>query len=168
VPAQPLRIPGLSRGVALVSGQAKALAQLPRTLWELNLSVLALVEAFGSARATMATVAEVTERLERVTGELEQPLVALRPGLERLARVLDDPAVDTLPETLRSINEDVLPLLQGLRDTQTRVNSLATVLPGASLLFSRRPRAGADRPGDAEAGDTIEVVVEQEEPGPDE
>ena len=66
MPAQLRRIPGLSRGVALLSGQAKALAQLPRTLWELNLSVLALVDAFGSARATMATVAEVTERLERI------------------------------------------------------------------------------------------------------
>lgn len=145
------------------------MAELPRILLDLNRSILALADSFTSARETMATVAEVTDRLERVSDELEEPLIALRPGLERLARVLDDPAVDTLPDTLRSINEDVLPLLQGLRDTQTRVNSLATVLPGASLLFPRRPRGTADRPGGGDdVGETIEVVIEPSEIDPGE
>jgi ABC-type transporter Mla subunit MlaD len=133
-------IPGLSKAVAVVGAQAQALGQLPRTLVELNKSILSLADSLDSARATMATLAQVTARLERVTEELEEPIIALRPGLERLARVLDDEAVETVPETLRAIKEDVLPLLQGLRDTQSRVNSLAGVLPGASLLFQRRPR----------------------------
>src|SRR5947209_17596386 len=94
------------------------------------------------ARETLASASEAATRVERVAEELEEPLLALRPGIERLARVLDDEAVDTLPETIRSINEDVLPLVRGLRDTQTRVNSLATVLPGASLLLPRRPPRG--------------------------
>lgn len=162
MPALP-RIPGLSHGVALVSAQAQALAQLPRTLVELNRSVLRLADAFGSARETMATVADVTARMERVAAELEEPLLALRPGLERLARVLDDPAVDTLPETLRSINEDVLPLLKGLRDTQSKVNSLATVLPGASMLFARRPRGANERPVVAEPVVTQPAVIEPDE-----
>jgi hypothetical protein len=127
------------------SAQAHALADLPRILLDLNRSVLGLIEALGSARDTLARVGDVTARMERVAAELEEPIMALRPGIERLARVLDNDAVDTLPDTLRSINEDVLPLLQGLRDTQNRVNSLATVLPGASLLFSRRPRASGER-----------------------
>jgi ABC-type transporter Mla subunit MlaD len=139
------RLPGLSQAVSIVSTQAQALARLPRTLVELNTSILRLVDGLGSARDTMASLAQVTARMERVLEELEEPVIALRPGLERLARVLDDDAIEAVPETLRSIREDVLPLLQGLRDTQSRVNALATVLPGASLLFPRRPRAEAER-----------------------
>lgn len=141
-------LPGLSSAVSLVTAQAQALAQLPRSLVDLNRSVLSLIDALGSARDTIATLAQVTARLERVTEELEEPIVALRPGLERLGRILDDEAVETIPETLRSIKDDVLPLLQGLRDTQSRVNALATVLPGASMLFARR-----GKPADA-----VEVV----------
>ena len=138
VPALP-RPPGVSKALELIGAQARALADLPRALYDLNRSVLGLVDALTSARETMATLAVVAGRMERVAEELEEPIVALRPGLERLARVLDHDAVDTLPEILRTINEDVLPLLSGLRDTQNRVNSLATALPGASLLFARRP-----------------------------
>jgi hypothetical protein len=138
VPALP-RLPGPSQVFGVITTQARALAELPRTLLDLNRSVLGLIEALGSARETMATVAVVTARLERVASELEGPVLALRPGLERLAKILDDDVVDTIPDIVRTINEDVVPLLQGLRDTQSRVNALATVLPGASLLFSRRP-----------------------------
>jgi ABC-type transporter Mla subunit MlaD len=146
------RLPGLSQAVSIVSTQAGALARLPRTLLELNSSILRLVEGLGSARDTMASLAQVAARMERVLEELEEPVIALRPGLERLARVLDDDSIDDVPETLRSIREDVLPLLAGLRDTQSRVNALATVLPGASLLFPRRPKAEAQR--------TIDVDVD--------
>jgi hypothetical protein len=129
--------------VAAASGAATAVISLPRVLLELNRSMLRLIEALGSARVTMASVADVAERLERIADELEEPLISLRPGIERLARVLDDDAIDTLPDTLRSINADVLPLIQGLRETQTKVNSLATVLPAASMFFGRRGRPGA-------------------------
>jgi hypothetical protein len=136
-------IPGVPQAIALVRSQARALAAVPRTLIDLNRSVLGLIEAVNAARETLAAAGVVVERLERISAELEEPILALRPGLERLARILDDDVVDTIPEVLKSINEDVLPLLQGLRDTQSRVNSLATVLPGASLLFSRRPPRAA-------------------------
>ncbi len=145
--------------MSVVSTQAQALARLPRTLVDLNNSILSLVDGLGSARDTMATLAQVTARMERVVEELEDPVIALRPGLERLARVLDDEALDSVPETLRSIREDVLPMLQGLRDTQSRVNALATVLPGASLLFPRRPRADAERTIDVDL-DAAEVDLE--------
>ncbi len=137
------------------SAQAHALADLPRILLDLNKSVLGLIDALGSARDTMARMAEVTARMERVAEELEEPIMALRPGIERLARVLDNDAVDTLPETLRSFNEDVLPLIQGLRDTQNRVNTLAGVLPGASLLFARRPRPSGERAVNGDPPPTI-------------
>ncbi len=148
MPALP-RPPGISHALALAAAQAKALATLPRTLVDLNRSILSLIEALGSARVTMATLAEVTARMERVAEELEEPIMGLRPGLERVARVLDDDAVDLLPDTIRTINEEVIPLLKGLRDTQNSVNSLAKVLPGASMLFGRRPPTTRPDGGDA-------------------
>ena len=66
---------------------------------------------------------------------------ALRPGIERVGRVLDDPAVDTVPETLRRINEDLMPLIHGLRQAQSRVGSVA------GLLRRRPPEDPADDAG---------------------
>ena len=61
--------------------------------------------------------------------------------------MLDDPAVDTVPDTLRRINEDLMPLIHALRQAQSRVGSVAG-------LLRRRPRDdewpdedGAGRPG---------------------
>lgn len=149
-------VPGLPRALELVRGQAKAVAGVPRTLLELNRSVQKLIEAVNAAGETLAAAGVVVARMERMSEELEKPILALRPGLERLARILDDDVVDTIPQVLKTINEDVLPLLQGLRDTQSRVNALATVLPGASLLFSRR----AARPA---AGEATVIVPEIED-----
>lgn len=141
---------------AIVTAPARALVEVPRTLLDLNRSILSLIDALTMARETLLSASEVAARVERVAEELEEPLLALRPGIERLARVLDDEAVDTLPDTLRRINEDVLPLLSGLRETQNRVNAVASIMPGAaSLLFARRGRT-AEAP---------EIVVE---PGDDE
>jgi ABC-type transporter Mla subunit MlaD len=142
----------------LIAAPARALLEVPRTLLDLNRSILTLIDALTMARETLLSASEVAARVERVAEELEEPLLALRPGIERLARVLDDEAVDTLPDTLRRINEDVLPLLAGLRETQNRVNAVASIMPGAaSLLFARRGRPA----------DTPEIIVEpdDDEPG---
>ena len=58
---------------------------------------------------------------------------ALKPGIERVGRVLDDPAVDTVPDTLRRIQEDLIPLIHGLRVAQSRVGSVTG-------LLRRKPR----------------------------
>jgi hypothetical protein len=150
-------LPGISAVVAVVSAPARALVEVPRTLLDLNRSILALIDALAMARETLASASEVAARIERVAEELEEPLLALRPGIERLARVLDDEAVDTLPDTIRRINEDVLPLLSGLRDTQNKVNQVASMMPGAaSLLFARRARPSA----------AVEIVVESGDEDP--
>jgi hypothetical protein len=47
--------------------------------------------------------------------------------------VLDDPVVDTVPDSLRRINEDLLPLVHGLRQAQARMGSVTGIL-------RRRPR----------------------------
>jgi ABC-type transporter Mla subunit MlaD len=127
------RIPGLSELLTILQTQTEALAQLPRTLSDLNGTVRELTEATTMARDTIASAQRIAERLGVLVDELEEPVRALRPGIERVGKVLDDPAVDTVPDTLRRINEDLLPLIHGLRQAQARVGSVAG-------LLRRRPR----------------------------
>jgi ABC-type transporter Mla subunit MlaD len=130
------RIPGLSELLALLQAQTEALAQLPRTLAELNGAVRELIAATKAAGETIASAQRTAERLEELVEELEEPVRALRPGLERVGRVLDDPVVDTVPDTLRRIHDDLMPLIAGLRQAQTRVGSVTGIL--------RRRPAGDD------------------------
>jgi ABC-type transporter Mla subunit MlaD len=122
------RIPGLNEIVSLLQTQTEALAQLPRTLADLNNTVRQLTEATTKARETIDSAQRTAERLERVVEELEEPVRALRPGLERVGRVLDDPAIDTVPDTVRRISEDVLPLIHSLRQAQSRLGSIGGIL----------------------------------------
>jgi ABC-type transporter Mla subunit MlaD len=131
------RIPGLGELLTLLQTQTEALAQLPRTLSDLNGTVRDLTAATTSARETIESAQRMAERLEALVEELEEPVRALRPGLERVGRVLDDPAVDTVPDTLRRIHDDLMPLISGLRQAQTRMGSVTGML-------RRRPRAEDD------------------------
>jgi ABC-type transporter Mla subunit MlaD len=126
-------IPGFSELLTLLQTQTEVLAQLPRTLSDLNGTVRELTEATTMAHATIASAQRIAERLESLVDELEEPVRALKPGLERVGRVLDDPAVDTVPDTLRRIQEDLVPLIHGLRIAQSRVGSVTGML-------RRRPR----------------------------
>ena len=134
------RIPGLSELLSLLQAQTEALAQLPRTLSDLNGTVRELTEATTMAHATIASAQRIAERLEVLVDELEEPVRALKPGLERVGRVLDDPAVDTVPDTLRRISEDLVPLIHGLRVAQDRVGSVTG-------LLRRRPRDASEDDG---------------------
>ncbi len=131
------RIPGLSELLSLLQTQTEALAQLPRTLSDLNGTVRELTEATTMAHATISSAQRIAERLEALVDELEEPVRALRPGIERMGRVLDDPAVDTVPDTLRRIQEDLVPLIHGLRVAQSRVGSVTG-------LLRRKPRDDED------------------------
>jgi ABC-type transporter Mla subunit MlaD len=122
------RIPGFSELLSILQTQTEVLAQLPRTLSDLNGTVRELTEATTMARDTIASAQRIAERLEELVDELEEPVRALRPGIERVGKVLDDPAVDTVPDTLRRINEDLMPLIHGLRTAQSRVGSVAGIL----------------------------------------
>src|SRR3954453_17594689 len=93
------RVPGLSDLLALLQQQTDALASLPRTLLDLNRSILTLVDVVASARDTLAASQRVSARVERLVEEMEEPVLALKPGLQRLAVLLDDPAVETIPGT---------------------------------------------------------------------
>jgi ABC-type transporter Mla subunit MlaD len=127
-------IPGLGDVLTLLQKQSEALAQLPRTLADLNQTIQGLTEATTKAQETIASAQRITEHLEGLIEELQQPVRGLKPGLERIGRVLDDPAVDTVPDTLRRIHDDLMPLIAGLRQAQARVGSVTGVL-------RRRPRS---------------------------
>ena len=131
------RIPGLTDLLSLLQTQTEALAQLPRTLADLNGTVRELTQATTMARETIESAQRIAERLEGLVEELEEPVRALKPGLERVGRVLDDPAIDTVPETLHRIHDDLMPLIHGLRQAQTRMGSVTGML-------RRRPRDDED------------------------
>ena len=131
------RIPGLSDLLTLLQQQTEALAQLPRTLADLQGTVRQLTEATNTAKDTIASAQRTAERLETLVEELEEPVRALKPGLERVGRVLDDPAVDTVPDTLRRIHDDLMPLIAGLRQAQERMGTVTGSVAG--LLRRRRP-----------------------------
>jgi ABC-type transporter Mla subunit MlaD len=138
------RIPGLSELLSLLQTQTEALAQLPRTLADLNGTVRELTAATTMARDTIASAQRTAEKLEELVEELEEPVRALRPGLERVGKVLDDPAIDTVPDTLRRIHDDLMPLIAGLRQAQTRMGSVTGLL--------RRRGTPGDDPADDPAG----------------
>jgi ABC-type transporter Mla subunit MlaD len=115
------------------------MAQLPRTLADLNTAVRELITATRVATETIASAQRTAERLEGLVDELEEPVRALRPGLERVGRVLDDPAVDTLPDTLRTVADDLLPLVHGLRQATDRVGTVAGFLRRRAPGSTGRP-----------------------------
>ena len=122
------RIPGLSELVDVLQKQTEALAQLPRTIADLNTAVRELITATRVATDTIASAQRTAERLEGLVEELEEPVRALRPGLERVSRVLDDPAIETVPDTLRTVADDLLPLVHGLRQATDRVGTVTGFL----------------------------------------
>lgn len=121
-------IPGFGDVLSLLQKQTEALTQLPRTLTDLTQTIRELTEATARARETIESAQRTAQRLEDLVEELQQPVRALKPGLERVAKVLDDPAVDTVPETLRRIHDDLMPLISGLRRAQARVGTARGVL----------------------------------------
>jgi ABC-type transporter Mla subunit MlaD len=145
------RIPGLTDLLTLLQQQTEALAQLPRTLADLQGTVRQLTEATNTAKDTVASAQRTAERLETLVEELEEPVRALKPGLERVGRVLDDPAVDTVPDTLNRIHDDLMPLIHGLRQAQERMGSVTGSMAG--LLRRRPPRPEDGAAPDAEPPD---------------
>jgi hypothetical protein len=141
---------------AVLQAQTEALAQLPSVISSLTGAVRQLGDVVGEARETLAAVHRLALRMDAMAAELEEPMRALAPGLQRLAVVLDDPVIEEIPDTLRKVQGDVLPVLRTLADTHERVAFIAgsterimtfvdetsrTIagLPGAALLGRRRP-----------------------------
>jgi len=154
------KLPGLDSAMAgvlsVLQAQAEALAALPGAVRDLSQAVHNLVEVTAGAKETVAVVNRLAHRIDDVMGELEEPLRALAPGMRTVARVLEDPVVSTVPDTLAQIQRDILPVLRTIADTNERVAFIAgsterimsfvddtsrtiAALPGAALLGRRKP-----------------------------
>ena len=159
------KIPGVDSVVtgviAVLQAQTEALAALPGAVQALSASVRNLAEVTAGAKETVVTLHRLAVRADSVVAELEAPLKALAPGLQTMARILDDPIVETVPETLAQVQRDILPVLRTLADTNDRVAFIAgqterimsfiddtgrtlASIPGAALLGrGRKPAAPA-------------------------
>jgi ABC-type transporter Mla subunit MlaD len=151
--------------VGMLQAQTEALTALPQTVSSLTQAVRGLADTVTRMNAMLV-------RIDGIVTELEEPLKALAPGMQRLAVVLDDPMVDEIPETLKQVQADILPVLRTLADTHERVAVIAgsterlmsfvddtsrtlAGLPGAALLGRRRtttPRVIDPEPPTAPAG----------------
>jgi ABC-type transporter Mla subunit MlaD len=129
-----VRIPSPTDVLHAVQEQTEAVLQLPGLLAQLINQVRSLTE-------TMAALERMALRAERMADELE-------PGLIRLAHALDNPVIDQIPDTIRQIQDNALPVIKQLRDTQARIAAIAdsttrlASIPGASLFTRRRPNGG--------------------------
>lgn len=147
---------GLAGGLAAAAGQAWRAAV--RAAASVAAAVRAGARTVQQARETVEVAHRLVLRADRIVAELEEPLTAAAPGLRRLARTLDDPLVRDLPDTLRHVQQDVLPVLRTLTDTHERVAFIAgsterilafaddtsralAGIPGAALLGRRRTPA---------------------------
>ncbi len=142
-------------GVRLAREQAEAVAALPAALMSLTRAVGSLDATIRDAQATVARLQRVGERLEGILEEVEQPVKDLAPGLRRVGEVLDDPVVSDLPDTVRRVREDLLPLVASLRGGADVLDRFA----GARSLFGglrRLPTEPPDTPPviEGEPGET--------------
>lgn len=111
----PLPLP--ARVLQLAREQAEAVIALPGALLSLTRAVSSLDGTVREARDAVAQLTRLGARVEAILDEVEQPVKDLAPGLRRVAAVLDDPEVSELPETVRRVREDLLPLVATLRGT---------------------------------------------------
>jgi hypothetical protein len=134
--------------LSVLQTQTESLAALPGAVANLTQTVRGLGE-------TVQRMNQMLIRIDGIVTELEEPLKALAPGMQRMAAVLDDPMIEQIPDTLKQVQADILPVLRTLADTHERVAFIAgsterimtfvdetsrtlAGLPGAALLGRRR------------------------------
>jgi chromosome segregation ATPase len=137
MPGMP-RVPGFNDAIKMMQTQTELLAELPATIAELQRAVRGLGETLNTSRDAAASAARVSSRVEEALDEIEDPIRALRPGLERLAVALDSPVIDRIPATLEAIEATVLPIAAGVE--QARERWAAVKERGRRLLAPLRSR----------------------------
>jgi ABC-type transporter Mla subunit MlaD len=118
----------------LARAQAEAVAALPGAVLSLTRAVKSLDKTMRDAREAVARLQRLGERLEGILDEVEEPIRDLAPGLRRVGKVLDDPVVSEIPDTVRRLRDDVLPLVATLRGTSDMLDRFS----GRGLLSGRR------------------------------
>ena len=114
-------VPGVPDFVRLLQAQNEVLSQLPNTLKDLNRAVKGLADAVEASKSSFASVQRVSERIDALLDELEDPVRGLRPGLERVTTLLDDPALERIPPMLSTIERAVDPVAAAAERTRARL-----------------------------------------------
>jgi ABC-type transporter Mla subunit MlaD len=127
-------LPSPAQVMRAAQAQAEAMAALPGALLSLTRAVSQLNGTLREAREAVARLQRLGDRLDGILDEVEQPVRDLAPGLRRAGKVLDDPMVSEIPDTMRKIRDDLLPLIGTLRGTTDMLDRFA----GRSLLSARR------------------------------
>jgi ABC-type transporter Mla subunit MlaD len=120
--------------IRAVQAQAEAMAALPGALLSLTRAVSQLNGTLTEARAAAARLQHLGDRLDGILDEIEQPVRDMAPGLRRVGKMLDDPTVSEIPDTVRKIRDDLLPLVGTLRGTTDVLDRFSA----RSLLAGRR------------------------------
>ncbi len=129
-----MRVPTPAEVLRVAQAQAEAMAALPGALLSLSRAVSQLDGTIREAREAVARLQRLGERLDGILDEIEEPVRDLAPGLRRVGAVLDDPMVSEVPDTIRRIRDDVLPLVATLRGTTDMLDRFS----GRGLLAARR------------------------------
>jgi ABC-type transporter Mla subunit MlaD len=124
----------------MARAQAEALAALPGAMLSLTRAVSRLDATMQEARDAIARLQSLGERIEGILDEVEQPIRDLAPGLQRVGKMLDDPVVSEIPDTVRKLREDVLPVVATLRGTSDILDRFS----GRGLLTGRRRESPAN------------------------
>jgi ABC-type transporter Mla subunit MlaD len=124
MPGMP-RVPGIGDVAKLMQAQSELLSELPSTVADLQRTVRGLSEALAATRETATSAQRVSARLEEILDEIEEPVRSLRPGIERLAVVLDDPVIDRIPAIIAMIEQIVTPIANGRQRLQSGTARLA-------------------------------------------
>jgi ABC-type transporter Mla subunit MlaD len=119
------QVPGVMDAARVLQAYVEAITQLPGTLMALNRTMRGLTLAVEDSREVLASVQRIAARLETVLDEVEEPVRALVPGVRRMAAVLEDPVVEEIPDTVRRIRAEILPVLTHLQETQRDVAAIA-------------------------------------------
>src|SRR3954453_19056559 len=122
-------MPRLPRGfgdpMQMMKAQSEFMAELPATIADLQKTVRGLAEAIDGVKESVAAAQRVSARVESVLDEMEAPVRALRPGIERLAAALDNPVIDRIPIMLAAVDDAVTPMTDQLAQARRRVHRLA-------------------------------------------
>src|SRR3954454_14994825 len=143
------RLPGIdsvfNSVVGMLQAQTEALSTLPGTVTSLTQAVRGLAETVTRMNTMLA-------RIDGIVTELEEPLKALAPGMQRMAAVLDDPMIEEITETLKQVQADILPVLRTLADTHERVAVIAGSTERLMSFVDDTSRTLAGLPGAALLG----------------
>src|SRR5664280_793957 len=99
------RLPGVSDLIAVLQAQTEALAALPGILVALNRSLRTFADTANQARDTALAV-------------------------QRLTALMENPLVDEVPDALRRVQHELLPILTGILDSQATIAGIAASTDG--------------------------------------